>query len=245
MLRSLVCCLGLVVALVPMAALADSSKDHRQAELANATAQLQLAQQDAVDLGDQAAESAANEREIALLKSEAMRQAQLDNAANASALEQMASSLAAAVRAQGQASAANELAILQMKAGALILKADANVANAMAIGRADEIANAQAQSAILHQLADYLTGVLAQTNMSSAEINADEEASSLVTAEDAEAANDIALGADDLLAADTEISDAQVAAESSELTGAARADGVLEHAEASLANAEEMLAEAP
>jgi hypothetical protein len=244
-LRSVVCCMSLLLAVAPVAAFADEAPSHSQAELANAQAQLQLAQQQANMFADQAAQSAANERMIALLKSEALRQTQLDNTANGRALDQLAAALADAIRGQGDANARNELAILQIKAGALLAKADANVANAFAIGRADEIANAQAQSAALHQLADYLTGTLAQQNMSNAQVIAGDAAASVETAAVAESQNDEAMGANDLLAADTILNASEVAVESSTEHGQAQADALLAHAEASLANAEAMAAEAP
>ena len=239
-------CLGLALALTPVAAFADAaSADHTQAELLNAQAQLQLAQQQAMAIQDQANLSAMNEREIALLKSEALRQRELDNANNATALEQIASSLASAIRAQGQANAQNELAIAQLKAAALTAKADATLANALAQNRPDEIANAQAQSVFLHQLADFLTGVQAQQNMANAVAIADQDPTALETAMAAEAQNDQAMGDDDLLAADTLLNEADLSAESSIVSGSVRAQDVLGHAEAELANAEAMAAEAP
>ena len=243
-LRTLTCCFGLVLALAPVGAFADTSKVHREAELANAQAQLALAQLQAVDLASLASQSAANEREIAFLKSEAMRQAQLDNTANANALEQIAEALAATIRAQGDANARNELAILQIKAATLIGKADATLANAMAQGRPSEIANAQAQAAALHQLADFLTGTQAQENMANAEVIADNDATAMQDDAMAEAQNDIALGADELFAADTILSASEVAVSSSMIAGQVEGAALVDHAEASLLNAEEMLEEA-
>jgi hypothetical protein len=244
-LQGMVCCFGLVLALAPIAAFADTEEDHSQAELANAEAQLQLAEQQASDFITQASLSAANERAIAFAKSEALRQAELNNAADARAMEQIATALAAGIRSNGDANARNELAILQIKANTLIARADVNVTNALAIGRADEIANAQAQSAALHQLADYLTGTVAQQNMANAEVMADNAAGALVTSAMTEAQNDMAMGDDDLLAADTVLNAADVAVESSMLTGDARGEALLLHAEASLANAQAMALETP
>jgi hypothetical protein len=244
-LQGIVCCFGLALALAPVGALADTASDHSQAELANAEAQLQDAQQQADDFATQASLSAANEREIAFMRSEALRQAELNNGADARAIEQIASALAAGIRSAGDANARNELAILQIKADALVAKADDKVANALAIGRADEIANAQAQSAALHQMADYLLGTVAQQNMNNAEVMADDAAAALETSATAEAQNDTAMGDDDLLAADTVLNSADVAAESSILTGEAQGEALLTHAEASLANAEAMAAETP
>src|SRR6266567_19803 len=109
-LQGMVCCFGLVLALAPIGAFADTEEDHSQAELANAEAQLQLAEQQASDFITQASLSAANERAIAFAKSEALRQAELNNAADARAMEQIATALAAGIRSNGDANARNELA---------------------------------------------------------------------------------------------------------------------------------------
>lgn len=243
--RVLLCGIGLVLALAPLGAFADEAGDHDQAELTNAEAQLQLAQQEASGLADQAALSAANEREIAFAQSESLRQAQLHNAANARTLEQIASTLASVARGEGDANARNDLAILQIKANALVVRADGNVANALAIGRADEIANAQAQSVALHELADYLTGPLARQYMQNDEAIAAEAAADLQASADTEANNEQAMGDDDVFAADTILDAADVAADSSLLGGEAEGQALIDHARASLANAEAMAAETP
>ena len=243
-LRTLICCVALLTALVPVAASADNSKAHRQSEVANAAAQLALAEQQAIDLANDAAMNAANEREIALLKSEAFRQMQLDNTANSAALQQLATQLAAAIRNAGQANAAKEIAILQIKANALIAKADASVANAIAIGNTDEIANAQAQSDMLHQLADLMTGAQAQQAMSNSRLIAENAASALETNAIVQDQNAVAMGANELLAADTALNAGQLNAENSVVIGETRGEALIEHAEASLANAEAMEAEA-
>jgi hypothetical protein len=53
------------------------------------------------------------------------------------------------------------------------------------------------------------------------------------------------MGDDDLLAADTLLNEADLSAESSIVSGSVRAEDVVAHAEAELANAEAMAAEAP
>ncbi len=237
-LQTVVGCAALVLALAPMGAFASSSPSHKQDSVANALAQLQLAQQQATDLATAAQQSAANEREIALLKSQSMRQDQLDNADNAAALQQIAQQLADQIRATGSVNAANELAILQIKAAAIVNHADNQLANALAIGRPDEIANAQAQDAAAHQLADYLTGTLAQQNMSNDTIIADDQATAIDGSMMAEAQNDEALGADELLAADAALNAGDVAAESADLEGSADGAELVAHAEAEVANAE-------
>jgi hypothetical protein len=243
-LLTVVWCFGLVLALAPGAAFASAAKDHKQSEVVNAEAQLVLAQQQATDFANAAAQEGVNAREIAFLRSESMRQLQLNNAANAQALDQIATSLAAAIRSQGDMNARNEMAILQIKADALIVKADAKLANALAIGRTDEITNAQAQSDVLHQLADFLTGTVAQQNMNNDQLIADAAATSMENAVAAEVQNDEALGANELFAADTVLEAANLSVESAVIQGEARGEALVAHAEANLANAEEMEAEA-
>src|SRR4051812_8257021 len=128
-LRVLVCGAALCVALVPLAAFADDMT-HEQDEVANAEAQLADAQQDVRDMQMQAQQDAANERMIALLRSEAMRERQLDLVSNSTAMEQIAGSLATAARANGEADARNALAIAQIKAAALLAPIEGNLANA-------------------------------------------------------------------------------------------------------------------
>jgi hypothetical protein len=241
--RVLVCGIGLVLALAPLGAFADEDSDHDQAEVVNAEAQLQVAQQQADAFVDQAALAAQNEREIAFATSESLRERQLHNAANARTLEQIASTLAAVARGEGDANARNDLAILQIKANALVVRADGNVANALAIGRADEIANARAQSAALHELADYMTGTLAQQYMQNDRVIADDEAAALQASAATEADNEQAMGDDDVFAADTILDAGDLAADSATIGG--ESDGLpgLQHAEASLANAEAMAAD--
>src|SRR5262245_31321385 len=158
-LRAIVCCGSLIMALAPLAAFAETSPSHARDEVANGQAQLLQAQQQIMEMQADAQQSAANERMIGLLQSEAMRQLQLNNVANGNALEQIALALAKAARANGELNARNELAIAQNRAAVLLAEADANVANgqqlALTKGRYDELANAQAQSALLHQVADF------------------------------------------------------------------------------------------
>jgi hypothetical protein len=244
-LQTSICCLGLVLALAPVAAFADSSGDHKQQEIANAEAQLALALQEVDAINAAASESASNDRTIALQKSTVLRQAQLDNMANAAALQQQAAALADQIRTQGDENAANELAILQIKAGALVTHADASLANAFAIGRADEIANAQAQDAAAHQLADYMTTTLAQQNMSNDQIIADDAAAAVDDSAQAEAQNDVVLGDDDVLAADDVLSAANVSAVSDTIAAGIKVDTILGHALDSLANAKAQADEIP
>jgi hypothetical protein len=115
-----------------------------------------------------------NNRMIALLESEALRQHQLDNSANGRAIEQVTRALANAARQQGDLNARNELGIAQIKAGILVAHADATVANARAQGR--RRAPRQPQSQLMHALADTITSVLAETNMSSAKLHGEQVA---------------------------------------------------------------------
>ena len=238
-LRSVICTCGLVLALLPFSAFADES--HAQDEMANAEALLVLAQQQANALSAQAAFEATNVRQIAFAKSAALRQKQVDDTANAAALQQEANQLATQLREQGDFNARNALAILQIKASGLVALADAKVANAIAIGHPDEIANAQAQSVQLHQLADFLTGTLAQQDESNAEVIADDGAMALEGNAVAEVQNADAMGADDLFAADTVLEASNVGVSSATIAGEARGAAVIANAEAQVANAEARL----
>jgi hypothetical protein len=240
-LRVLVCTVGLLVALAPMAASAqDLSAEHLAAELANANAQMQEAMAMADAVQAEAQLSAANDRMIAVLESEELRQHQLDNSANGKAIEQITGALARAARLQGEVNALNELGIAQIRAAALVAKADDTLANAMAQGRPNEIANAQAQSKLLRSLADSIASVQAEASMSSARLHADEVADVIHTPGIAEAANASAMGANDLFAADEVLAEGQIDATSSLLTGAEKAAGILSHATLSLENARAM-----
>jgi len=243
LIRALVCSVGLVIALAPtMAALADSSTDHLQAELANAAAQYQLALQQASDIQRDGVLSQENERMIAFLQSEAMRQKQLEVTSNGNAIEQISAILANAARSKGDLNATNELIILQNKAAIMVAHADASVANALAQGRPDEIANANAQSTFLHRLADTITSVLAETNMSNAKIIAQDQANMIHGPGILEAQNGRALGANALFASDQLLAAGTLAATSAGLTSNVKSAKILDHAAASLRNAQAMAA---
>jgi hypothetical protein len=247
-IRVLVFSAALAVALSPLVALAeDDSPAHLQAELVNGEAQLALAQQQADDLEAQAQQSAANERMIAVLKSEAMRQRQLNLVANATAMEQIAAALANAARADGELEARNELAIAQQKAANLIAIADANLANGIMLaqtkGRTDEEANARAQSNLLHQLADFITGRQAELNMANAREIGQEQADEIHTPKLVEEQNGEAMGADALLDADVSLAAGELAAVSDVISVGADEQEMLAHAEDSLANDEARLSE--
>jgi hypothetical protein len=246
--RALLCGAALVASLAPLAAYADNSKSHAQDEVINGQAQLADAQQQVADMQAQAQESAANSRMIALLHSEALRQTQLNNVANGNAMEQIASALADATRAQGDVNAQNELEIAQQRAAALLANVDANLANAQMLaqtkGRWDELANAQAQSALLHQVADYILNTQAQLNMANDREIAAERADAIDAPAVDEQQNIDAMGADELLAADADLAAGDLDATSIEITAGTAETDVLSHAWSSLANDEAMEAEA-
>jgi hypothetical protein len=220
--------------------------EHLQAELANGQAQYDLAQQTATDIQQQAALSAANERLIAQLRSQAFRERQLSNVSNAMAMEQIAAALANTARMGGDLNARNELGIAQIKAAGLVAIADANLANgqqlAITKGRFDELANAKAQSDFLHQLANFISGTLAEQNMSNAKIIGQEQADAIHTPAIAQEQNGLAMGAADLLAADSVLAASVLSSTSASLTGQAKAAAVLAKAADSLKNAQAMAA---
>jgi hypothetical protein len=246
--RAIVVCASLVVALTPLAAFADNSTSHDQAEVANGVAQLAQAQAQVSDMQAQAQDSAANARMIALLKSEALRQMQLNNVANGNALEQIAAALANAARADGDLNAQNELLIAQTHAAALIAIADANVANgrmlALNKGRTDELQNALAQSQLLHDAADLISSTLVEAKMASAKQVGQDQADAIHTPAIAQQQNSEAMGANDLLASDTALEAGQLDATSVTISADAEENATLAHAESSLNNAEVMLADA-
>src|SRR5438270_12316669 len=249
LIRVLVLSAALTVALTPLVALAqDDSPEHLQAELANANEQFNLAQQQAQDLEAQAQQSAANERMIAVLKSEAMRQRQLNLVANATAMEQIAAALANAARAEGDFDARNELAIAQQKAAILIEKADLNLANGIMLaqtkGRLDEEANARAQSNFLHQLADFITGRQAELNMANAKEIGQAEADEIHTPKLVEEENGQAMGADALLEADIDLAAGDLGVRSVEIAASNEESDVVSHAADSVRNAQAQLAAA-
>jgi hypothetical protein len=228
-----------------MAAAAETPGEHAQAELANGNAQYALTVTQVGAMQTQAQINMENERMIALLQSQALREHQLGVTANGNALEQIGMALANAARAQGDLSARNELGIAQIKAAAIVTKADADVANAMAQGRVEEIANANAQSTFAHHLADVITSVLGQTNMSSARLHSEIQADMLHTPGIAERQNGQAMGANDLLASDVVLAAGQLSATSAQINSSTKAAALLGHAAASLANAKAMAAANP
>jgi hypothetical protein len=236
---------------MPLAAFAaPQSPQHAQDELANGQAQLADTQQQVSDMQAQADQSAANDRMIALLRSQAMRERQLNLIDNGNAMDQIANALAESLVAQGDASAQNDLMIAQNKAAQLISIADANLANAQMLAQTkgqhgmDELANAQAQSDFLHQVADFITGQQAQINMSNDHQIAQAEADAVQTQGEEVMANGEAMGADEVLAADDVLNAGEIDATSDELSVTDKADALLSHAESSLANDEEMVVEA-
>jgi hypothetical protein len=247
-LRVIACCASLLVALAPLVAFARTTPQHAQDELANGEAQFADAQQAVADLQAQGQQDAANARMIAVLRSEAMRQAQLNNVANGNALNDIAMALANAAIDQGNVNARNDLQIAQNRAAILIAVADANVANAQMLaqtrGRFDELANALAQSALAHQLADFITGEQAQLNVANDEQIAADAAAAIDTAALAEDDNSVALGADELLASDVALQAGELDATSVLVGVDTQAATVVDHAAASLANDEAMVAEA-
>jgi hypothetical protein len=239
LIRAFVCSAALAFALSPLVALAaDDAADHSQAELANGQAQWELSVGQVSEIQQQANLSAANERMIALLKSEALRERQLNQVANATAMEQIAGALANTARADGNANAQNELGIAQITAAGLIAGTDANIANAMAIGRMDEIMNARAQSDFLHRAANLISGQLAEQKMSNAKQQGENMADTIHTPAIAQLHNGVAMGANDLLAADVVLAAGTLNAGSVMLSSGTQAAAVTDHAAASLRNAQ-------
>jgi hypothetical protein len=236
--RATVLSFALAIALTPIAALAaDTTPEHMQAELANAQAQWDLAQQQVVGLQQDANFSATNERMIAVLRSEALRQRQLDMVTNATALEKIAAGLANVERSKGEQSARNSLAIAQLRAGILVTQADAKLANAMAIGRADEIANAQAQSNFSRQVADLMSGQQAEFNMGNARIIGEQRADAIHTPAIVQQQNGIAMGANSLLAADVALQAGTLNALSATISAQNKGAAIMDAAQARLNNA--------
>jgi len=240
-IRALVCSVGLVIALAPASgAFADSDSEHLQAELTNAAAQYQMALDQAAAAQHDGLLSQENERMIAFLQTEALRQKQLDVSSNGNAIEHVAATLANAERAKGDMNARNELIILQNKAAVMVAHADATVANALAQGRVDEITNANAQSKFLHSLADTITSVLAETNMSNAKIIAENNADIVHGPGLNEQTNGRALAAATVFAADEVLAASQVSQSSANITSNTKASRIISHAAASMKNAQAM-----
>jgi hypothetical protein len=221
----------------PAAALADEV-EHAQAEVANAEAQWDLAQQEALALQHEGQQDAANARMIGLLRSEAMRQRQLDLARNAEAMEQVASDLAATIRHDGATlQAANEIGILRIKADRIRTHVADEVANAYAQGRESQIVNALAMQKFWDGVADFLTGTQAEQNVSNVEQIADEQADAVYAPSVDEAANAEAMGAEDLFAGDLALQAGAVDAASALVDVQADQAALLDHAQSSLNSA--------
>ena len=221
----------------PAAALADEV-EHAQAEVANAEAQWDLAQQEALALQHEGQQDAANARMIGLLRSEAMRQRQLDLARNAEAMEQVASDLAATIRHDGATlQAANEIGILRIKADRIRTHVADEVANAYAQGRESQIVNALAMQKFWDGVADFLTGTQAEQNVSNVEQIADEQADAVYAPSVDEAANAEAMGAEDLFAGDLALQAGAVDAASALVDVQADEAALLDHARSSLNSA--------
>jgi hypothetical protein len=245
-LRSAVCVVALVISLAPVSSAfaVDQSIEHLQAELANAKAQKEIAVDESNEIMQDGQLSAANERMIALLDSEAFRLRQLDLVANASAIEDISRALANAMRMSGDANAKNELLIAQFRASVLLAKAEADMANAIAQNRPSEIANAKAQGMLFREAASLISGTLAETNMSSAKIRGERQADVVHTPALNELSNGRAMGANELLAADASLAAGELAAFSSIESSEEDMSEVIQHADASLANAFAQLADA-
>jgi len=243
LLRAFVFLATVAVAFAPFAALAaDNTPEHLQDELANAYAQLGDAQAQANSIQGDASASAQNERMIAVLKSESIRERQLSNSANANALDEIANSLASAARNQGIADSQNSLAIANNQITVLLANVDGNLANAQMMaqmrGRWDEWFNAQAQADRLHQVADFIGTELVQQNMANDMAISAERAGTAEGQGTAEVVADEGMAAAELLAADTELQAGELAALSSEVQGDDEAADVVDRATASLENAE-------
>jgi hypothetical protein len=212
--------------------------EHAQAEVANAEAQWELAQQEALALQHEGQQDAANARMIGLLRSEAMRQRQLDLARNAEAMEQVASDLAATIRHDGATlQAANEIGILRIKADRIRTHVADEVANAYAQGRESQIVNALAMQTFWDGVADFLTGTQAEQNVSNVEQIADEQADAVYAPSVDEAANAEAMGAEDLFAGDLALQAGAVDAASALVDVQADEAALLDHARSSLNSA--------
>jgi len=241
-IRAIVFVATLAMALTPFAALAqDNTEAHQQAEVANGYAQFDQAKDMVGQIQEEANRSAQNERMIAVLKSEAMRERQLNMVANANAIEEIAAGLATSFRNQGDANARNSLGIAQGQAAVLLANVDANLANARMLaetrGRYDEWLNAQAQSDALHRVANYISGQLAEQNIANDKAIGEMRADQAHTPGLAEVANSNAMGANELLAADLELRAGALAALSISIGANGEAADIVNRAAASLENA--------
>jgi hypothetical protein len=227
--------------LTPLAALAaDLSPAHLQDEIVNSDAQFDLTVKQISDLQSQANLAAANERMIMLLRSQGARQMQLSLSANGNAMEEIAAALANSARSQGDVNARNSLGIAQIQANVMLTKANDSLANALAQGRMDEITNARAQSNFTRQLADLITGTLAEQNIANDKLIAQGNADKIHTPAIVQQQNQIAMGANQLLAADVFLAAGQVNATSASLSVKDQAAQLLAHAQESKRNARAM-----
>src|SRR5258708_6738474 len=125
LIRAFVFVSAFAVALTPIATFAQTAPTtHQQDELANGFAQWDQAQQQVTQIQDDANKSAQNERMIAVIKSEALREKQVKDVANGNALEQLAASLANAARNDGSLNAQNSLMIAQGQAAVILANVD-------------------------------------------------------------------------------------------------------------------------
>src|SRR5215208_6239900 len=244
-IRLFICTAALAITLLPLPASAqDLTPQHLQDELDNGFAQLDVAEEQVAEMQDEAIRGAQNERMIALLRSEAARGRQLSLISNANAMEDIATSLSESLRAQGDLNARNSLLIAQAQAAAILAKVDANLANghmlAITKGRWDELANAEAQSNVLHQVADFITGELAAVNMSNERLIAQQRADEVGGPAMAEVENATAMAANELLAADFDLRAGALAATSVSVSAGRAQTDLLSHARASLRNAKAM-----
>jgi hypothetical protein len=228
---------ALALTLTPLATLAQTTPEHRQAELANGFAQWDDAQQQVIEIQDESNRAAQNERMIALLRSSAMRERQLNQLSNANAMEQLAAALANGARQEGDLNASNAIGIAQIRALVLVAKADANLANAMAQGRSDELANARAQWNMAHQLADFLTGPMLELNISNGKQIAEAKADAIHGQSIVEVTNAGAMAANGLFAQDLALRAGALAGVSASIGAGSKASKLLDHAQASLRNA--------
>jgi len=243
LIRAFVFLATFAIALAPFAVFAaDDSPEHLQAELANGYAQLDGARAQANSIQADANASAQNERMIAVLKSESMRERQLNNAANANALDEIANTLADAARNQGMADSRNSLAIANNQITTLLANVDGNLANAQMMaqtrGRWDEWFNARAQADALHQVGDFIATQVIQQNMANDMAIGAQRASTAEAQGIAEVAASQGMAAAELLAADTALQAGELAAVSSEVDGGNEAADVIGQATTSLQNAE-------
>jgi hypothetical protein len=163
-----------------------------------------------------------------------MRQRQLNLVANARAIEQLAASLANAARATGELDARNALAIAQVRSATLLAGIDLKIANAQMLaqlyGRQDQLVNAQAQSDLLHQVANFIAGQQADMKMANARQIGEARADAIHTPAIVQEQNGVAMGANALLAADFALQAGELNASSVVVAGTAKSQAVLDAA---------------